>query len=66
MNTDNELLELAAKAISIELDFTIRGDFPPYFINNRGGSSRPGKWVLPMGDGEDMQITHWAELPANP
>ena len=31
-----------------------------------GGTSRPGRWILPLGDGDDMNITHWAELPDNP
>ncbi len=31
-----------------------------------GGSSRPGKWMLPEGDADEMHITHWAELPENP
>jgi hypothetical protein len=36
---DKELLELAAKAVGIQLDFTVRGDHPPYYINERGGHS---------------------------
>jgi hypothetical protein len=31
-----------------------------------GGKSTPGNWIMPNGDCEDMHITHWAELPANP
>ena len=37
--TDKETLILAAKAIGIQLDFTVRGDFPPYYVNERGGHS---------------------------
>ena len=28
-----KILEFAAKACGITLDFTVRGDFPPYYIN---------------------------------
>jgi len=31
-----------------------------------GGKSSPGKWILPMGDADDMDITHWAYLPEQP
>lgn len=37
--TERELLELAAKAAGIELDFSVRGDNPPYYVNERGGHS---------------------------
>ena len=33
------ILEFAAKACGITLDFTVLGDFPPYYINERGGHS---------------------------
>jgi hypothetical protein len=39
MTTKREMLEFAAKACGITLDFTVRGDFPPYYINERGGHS---------------------------
>jgi hypothetical protein len=39
MTTEREMLEFAAKAFGITLDFTVRGDFPPYYINERGGHS---------------------------
>lgn len=39
MTTNREMLETAAKACGITLDFTVIGDFPPYYINERGGHS---------------------------
>jgi hypothetical protein len=39
MMSDRELLELAAKAIGIKLDFIISGDGDAYYINERGGHS---------------------------
>ena len=37
--SDRALLEAAARAVGITLDFRIRGDFPPYYVNERGGHS---------------------------
>jgi hypothetical protein len=34
--------------------------------HSSGGDSRPGKWILPIGDADDMDITYWDELPPNP
>lgn len=51
---DRELLELAAKAAGIELDFTIRGDFPPYYVNERGGHS---SWNPLADDGEALRLS---------
>ena len=31
-----------------------------------GGASRPGTWVMPSGDTEGMQVTHWLPCPPNP
>lgn len=51
--TDRELLEAAAKAIGIELDFSIRGDFPPYYVNERGGHS---SWNPLTDDGDAFRL----------
>jgi len=39
MSTDRELLELAAKASDIELDWVVPGFNKPYYINKHGGHS---------------------------
>lgn len=57
--TDRELLEMAAKAAGIELDFTIRGDFPPYFVNERGGHS---SWNPLTDDGDALRLAIDLEL----
>lgn len=31
-----------------------------------GGASYPGSWVMPTGDTDDMQVTHWLPLPKKP
>lgn len=51
--SDRELLELAAKAVGIELDFSIRGDFPPYYVNERGGHS---SWNPLTDDGDALRL----------
>ena len=51
--TDRELLELAAKAAGISLDFSVRGDFPPYYINERGGHS---SWNPLTDDGDALRL----------
>lgn len=51
--TDRELLELAAKAAVISLDFSVRGDFPPYYINERGGHS---SWNPLTDDGDALRL----------
>lgn len=52
-DTDRELLELAAKAAGIQLDFSIRGDFPPYYVNERGGHS---SWNPLTDDGDALRL----------
>jgi len=52
-DTDRELLELAAKAACIQLDFSIRGDFPPYYVNERGGHS---SWNPLTDDGDALRL----------
>ena len=37
--TDKELMELAAKAAGIELDWSAAGFFGPYYVNKLGGHS---------------------------
>lgn len=49
----SEDYEMAAKAVGIVLDFTIRGDFPPYYVNERGGHS---SWNPPDDDGETLRL----------
>ena len=51
--SDRELLELAAKAVGVELDFSIRGDFPPYYVNERGGHS---SWNPLTDDGDALRL----------
>lgn len=51
--TDRELLELAAKAPGIVLDFSVRGDFPPYYVNERGGHS---SWNPLTDDGDALRL----------
>jgi hypothetical protein len=53
--TDNEMLQLAAKAVYIELDFNVRGDFAPYYINSRGGHS---SWNPLNDDGEALRLAN--------
>ena len=36
------------------------------YWHSPGKGARPGKWVVPFGDTEDMQVTHWLPCPANP
>lgn len=31
-----------------------------------GGPSRPGSWVMPSGDTDDMHVTHWKPRPKGP
>ena len=50
---DLELLDRAAKAAGITLDFTVRGDFPPYYINERGGHS---SWNPLTDDGDALRL----------
>lgn len=50
---DRELLELAAKAVGIELDFSIRGDSPPYYVNERVGHS---SWNPLTDDGDALRL----------
>lgn len=45
--------EMAAKAFGIVMDFTIRGDFPPYYVNERGGHS---SWNPPEDDGDALRL----------
>lgn len=50
---DKEMLDLAAKAVGIDLDFTVRGDYPPYYINERGGHST---WNPLTDDGDALRL----------
>ena len=52
-DTDKDLLERAARAVGITLDFTIRGDFPPYYVNERGGHS---SWNPLTDDGDALRL----------
>ena len=36
------------------------------YWHSPGKEARPGKWVIPFGDTEDMQVTHWLPCPENP
>lgn len=51
--TDKELLEAAAKAVGMSLDFKVRGDFPPYYLNKRGGHS---SWNPLADDGDALRL----------
>jgi hypothetical protein len=51
--TDKELLELAAKAAGITLDFTGRGVYPPYYVNERGGHT---SWNPLESDGDCARL----------
>jgi hypothetical protein len=53
MTFTREDYEMAAKAAGISLDFTIRGDFPPYYVNDRGGHS---SWNPLDDDGEALRL----------
>jgi hypothetical protein len=57
--TDKELLELAAKAAGITLDFTVRGDYPPYYVNERGGHT---SWNPLTDDGAALRLVVNLEL----
>jgi hypothetical protein len=36
------------------------------YWHSPGKEARPGKWVIPFGDTEDMQVTHCLPCPENP
>ena len=36
------------------------------YWHSAGSKARPGKWVIPCGDTDGMQVTHWLPCPENP
>ena len=62
--TDRELLELAAKAAGMELDYTIRPDKKAFYHSERNALALvDGGWFAPLtDDGDALRLAVWLRL----